>query len=196
MKVTVHAPMSLKRYPYDRHVVPFCVGTRATNDADGTLHKWKLSEKWPEWAPARWSEDQAMLLESQTMPDLEYDHKQCIAYLDGKKPILCVIIERPPKNVVKRVALPVFIVVSIALAVSGMKDSSYQDEYGAALISLLTLTSFSYSVQSSLPKLPRLPYFTWVDCYFLVRRQPYCLDSLSVLIASLCFCDEPVSHPP
>jgi hypothetical protein len=174
MKVTVHAPMSLKRYPYDRHVVPFCVGTRATKDAYGTLTKWELSKEWPKWAPATYDEDKTMLLEDQTTPDLEYDHKQCFAYLGGKKPILCVLIERPPKNVMKRVALPVFIVVSIALAVSGMKDSSYQDEYGAALTSLLTLTAFSYTVQSSLPK---LPYLTWADCYFLVRRQPYCLDT-------------------
>ena len=64
--VTVHAPMRLEQYPYDRHVVPFCLGTRATRDADGTLHKWELSKKWPEWAPARWTEDKVMLLEDQT----------------------------------------------------------------------------------------------------------------------------------
>ena len=57
MKVTVHAPMSLQRYPYDRHVVPFCVGTRATKDAYGTLTKWELSKEWPEWAPATYDED-------------------------------------------------------------------------------------------------------------------------------------------
>ena len=174
MKVTVHAPMSLQRYPYDRHVVPFCVGTRATKDADGTLHKWELSKEWPEWAPARWTEDKTMLLEDQTTPDLEYRHKRCFPYLGGEKPILCVRIERQPVNIMKRIALPVFIVVSIALSVSGIEESSYLDEYGAALTSLLTLTAFSYTVQSSLPK---LPYLTWADCYFLVRRQPYCLDT-------------------
>ena len=168
MKVTVHAPMSLKRYPYDRHVVPFCVGTRATKDADGTLNKWELSKEWPEWAPATYEEDKTMLLEDQTTPDLEYDHKQCFAYLGGKKPILCVLIERQPANIMKRVAIPVFIVVSIALSVSGIEESSYQDEYGAALTSLLTLTAFSYNVQSSLPK---LPYLTLADCYFLVRKH-------------------------
>ena len=168
MKVTVHAPMSLKRYPYDRHVVPFCVGTRATKDADGTLNKWELSKEWPEWAPAKWTEDKAMLQEWQTKPDLEYDHKQCFAYLGEKKLILCVLIERQPANIMKRVAIPVFIVVSIALSVSGIEESSYQDEYGAALTSLLTLTAFSYNVQSSLPK---LPYLTLADCYFLVRKH-------------------------
>ena len=168
MKVTVHAPMSLQRYPYDRHVVPFCVGTRATKDADGTLNKWELSKEWPEWAPARWTEDKTMLLEDQTTPDLEYRHKQCFPYLDGKKPILCVRIERQPVNIMKRIALPVFIVVSIALSVSGIGESSYLDEYGAALTSLLTLTAFSYNVQSSLPK---LPYLTLADCYFLVRKH-------------------------
>ena len=171
MKVTVHAPMSLKSYPYDRHIVPFCVGTRNTKDADGTEHKWELSKEWPEWAPARWTEDKTMLLESQTTPDLEYDHKRCFPYLRGEKPILCVRIERQPVNIMKRIALPVFIVVSIALSVSGIGESSYLDEYGAALTSLLTLTAFSYTVQSSLPK---LPYLTLADCYFLVRKHlPY-----------------------
>ena len=165
MKVTVHAPMSLKRYPYDRHVVPFCVGTRNTK-----VTKWELSKEWPEWAPFKFKQDKTMLLENQTTPDLEYRHKRCFAY-HGKKPILCVRIERQPVNIMKRIALPVFIVVSIALSVSGIEESSYLDEYGAALTSLLTLTAFSYTVQSSLPK---LPYLTLADCYFLVRKHlPY-----------------------
>ena len=125
-----------------------------------------LRKEWPEWAPFKWSEDKTILLEDQTTPDLEYNHKQCFAYLEGKKAILCVLIERPPKNLMKRVALPVCIVVSIAIAVSGLEEGTYGDEYSAAVTSLLTLTAFWYTVQSSLPK---LPYLTWVDCYFLVR---------------------------
>ena len=169
VNVMVHAPMRLEQYPYDRHVIPFCLATRATKDADGTLTKWKLCKKRPEWAPAHYDEDKAMLSQRQTTPDLEYNHKQCFAYLDGKKAILCVLIERPPKNIMKRVAVPVCIVVSIAIAVSGLEEGTYGDEYSAALTSLLTLTAFSYSVQSSLPK---LPYLTWADCYFLVRTLP------------------------
>ena len=165
----VHAPMRLEQYPYDRHVIPFCLATRATKDADGTLTRWKLCEKWPEWAPYHYDEDKTMLSQTQTTPDLEYKHKRCFAYLDGKKAILCVLIERPPKNIMKRVAVPVCIVVSIAIAVSGLEEGTYGDEYSAALTSLLTLTAFSYSVQTSLPK---LPYLTWADCYFLVRTLP------------------------
>ena len=165
LDVTVRVPMDLNMYPYDRHVIPFCLATRATKDADGTLIKWKLCEKWPNWAPAKYGEDKAILSEDQTMKDLEYRHKRCFAYLDGKKAILCVRIERQPLNFMKRVALPAFIVVSIALSVSGIEDSSFQDEYGAAITSLLTLTVFSYSVQSSLPK---LHYLTYADRYFLV----------------------------
>ena len=157
--------MSLQRYPYDRHVIPFCLATRATKEADGTLTKWKLCKEWPEWAPAKYGEDKAILSEDQTMKDLEYRHKRCFAYLGEKKTVLCVRIERQPLNFMKRVALPAFIVVSIALSISGIEDSSFQDEYGAALTSLLTLTVFSYSVQSSLPK---LPYLTLADRYFLV----------------------------
>ena len=121
---------------------------------------------WPDWSPATYPEDKAILSESQTTEDLEYDHGQCFVYHGGRKPILCVVLERQPTNIMIRVALPVFIVVSIALSVSGIKDSSFQDEYFAALGSLLTLTVFLYTVQSSLPK---LPYLTWVDIYFLVR---------------------------
>ena len=109
VNVTVHAPMSLEQYPYDRHVIPFCLATRATKDADGTLTKWKLCEKWPEWAPYHYDEDKTMLSQTQTTLDLEYNHKRCFAYLDGKKAILCVLIESPPKNIMKRVAVPVCI---------------------------------------------------------------------------------------
>ena len=170
VNVTVHAPMSLKRYPYDRHIVPFCLAPRATNDADGIWHRDQVEpvcEEWPDWAPVDYSEDKMMLSESQTTPDLEYDHKRCFAYLDGKKPILCVRIERQPRNVMKRVAVPVFIVVCIALAVTGVKDKNvtYGAEYTAALTSLLTLTALNYTVQSSLPT---LPYLTLADWYFLV----------------------------
>ena len=179
VNVMVHAPMSLKKYPYDRHIVPFCLATRGTKGADGTVNKWNLSKDCPDWAPATYHEDETILSEKQTTPDLEYDHKQCFVYLpEKKKPILCVLIERSPANIMKRVALPVLIVVSIALSVSGIKDNSYQDEYSAALTSLLTLTAFWYSVQSTLPK---LPYLTWVDWYFLVRARPCCFDTPLIL---------------
>ena len=162
--VTVHAPMRLEQYPFDRHVVPFCLGTRATK-----VHMWKLCKEFPDWAPYQYREDKMILSQNQTTPDLEYDHKQCFAYLeDGKKAILCVLIERPPKNVMKRVAVPVFIVVCIALAVSGVDETTFEAEYGAALTSLLTLTALNYTVQSSLPK---LPYLTLADIYFLVQKH-------------------------
>jgi len=179
--VTVHVPMRLERYPYDRHVVPFCLGTRATNEAGGVVRKWKLSKEWPDWAPSQYPEDKFLLLASQTTPDLEYDHKQCFVYREGKKPILCVLIERAPKNVLKRIALPVFIVVNIALAVSGVEEGDFNDEFEVALTSLLTLTAFSYSVQSSLPK---LPYLTLADCYFLLGFSIHLLIVLKVIIAS------------
>ena len=163
--------MSLRRYPYDRHIVPFCLAPRATMDGYGEDMKeikWELRKTWPDWSPATYPEDKAILSESQTTEDLEYDHGQCFVYHGGRKPILCVVLERQPTNIMIRVALPVFIVVSIALSVSGIKDSSFQDEYSAVLTSLLTLTAFSYSVQSSLPK---LPYLTNADWYFLVREN-------------------------
>ena len=167
--------MRLEQYPYDRHVIPFCLGTRAEKSA-----KWTLRKEWPEWAPSKWSEDKTILSENQTVKDLEYHHKRCFVYLGGEKPILCVLIERSPVNIIKRVALPVFIVVSIALAVSGIKASTFEDKYNAALISLLTLTAFTYTVQSSLPK---LPYLTWADCYFLVRKHLCSLDTPTHLTA-------------
>ena len=167
VNVTVHAPMSLQKYPYDRHIVPFCLATRATIDAQGEWTKWELCKKWPDWAPNKHREDKTILSETQTTPDLEYDHKRCFVYLDEMKPILCVRIERQPRNVMKRVAVPVFIVVCIALAVTGVKDKNvtYGAEYTAALTSLLTLTALNYTVQSSLPT---LPYLTLADWYFLV----------------------------
>ena len=58
-----HGPRSDERPvdapSYDRHVIPFCLATRAYKDADGTLTKWKLCEEWPKWAPAKYGEDKA-----------------------------------------------------------------------------------------------------------------------------------------
>ena len=168
MDVTVRVPMDLNMYPYDRHIVPFCLATRATKDADGPLIKWYLCKEWPAWAPFKYIEDKAMLSQTQTTPDLEYKHKQCFAYLTGRKAIFCVLLERHPTRVIQRTTVPVFIVVCIALAVSGIKGGSFQDEYGAVLTSLLTLTGLYYTTQSSLPKQP-MPYLAWADFYFSAR---------------------------
>ena len=167
MKVTIRVPMNLNMYPYDRHIVPFCLATRGTMDAAGTWSKWVLCKEWPKWAPAKYPGDKTTLSEEQ-MPDLEYDHKRCFVYLEGRKPILCVLIERQPTRVIQRTTVPVFIVVCIALAVSGIKGGSFQDEYGAVLTSLLTLTGLYYTTQSSLPKQP-MPYLAWADFYFSAR---------------------------
>ena len=166
VNVTVHAPMDLNMYPYDRHIVPFCLGVRATKETE-----WKPSKEWPEWAPFKWDEDKTMLSQEQNLPDLEYNHKQCFAYLETKWPILCVLIERDPTKVTIRTAGPVFIVVCIALAVSGIKASSFEAEYEATLTSLLTLTALYYTVQQSLPE-QTMPFLAWADFYFLARLCP------------------------
>ena len=166
--VIVHAPMDLNWYPYDRHVVPFCLGVRATKET-----RWKLCKKWPEWAPFKYSEDKTMLSQKQTLPDHEYNHQQCSAYLEKKclgSAILCVLIEREPTKVIIRTVVPVFIVVCIALGISGIKASA-EAEYGAAATSLLTVTALYYTVQQSLPK-QSMPFLAWADVYFMVRLCP------------------------
>ena len=173
VNVTVRIPMDLYMYPFDRHIVPFILGTNrpghSTEGAQGKLIRWKLCDECPYWAPTKYSEDKTLLSEAQsTEVDLEYDHKRCFVYQEGKKPILCVLLERNPTRVIQRTTVPVFIVVCIALAVSGIKASSFQDEYGATLTSLLTLTGLYYTAQSSLPKQP-MPYLAWADFYFLAR---------------------------
>ena len=179
VKVEVHAPMDLHMYPFDRHIVPFCLNTR-----EGKLGKqsmWMLPSKCPRWVPAEHAEDKLILSQKQTMPDLEYEHKRCFAYLEGKqKPILFVLLERRPTRVIQRTAVPVFIVVSIALMVSGIKESSFQNEYGAVVTSLFTMTAFSYSVQQSLPKLST-PYLAWADYYFVARFSHTLIPTLCVL---------------
>ena len=171
VNVTVYAPMDLIMYPYDRHIVPFALGTRATKDAEGIVHKWKLCKEWPEWAPTKYPEDKAMLSQVQNLPDFEYNHKKCFVYLKERFPILCVLIERDPTRVTIRTAGPVFIVVCIALAVSGIKATSFEAEYDATLTSLLTLTALYYTVQQSLPK-QTMPFLAWADFYFLARLCP------------------------
>lgn len=173
MSVAVHAPMHLHEFPYDRHIIPFYLSTRSWKDKAGK-HKWKLAQTVPPWAPNKYAEDKTILSEKMTVPDTEYDHRLPECYFgdekdaNGKaldaKPILCLHVQRRPEQFVVRVTLPVFIVVSLALSVFGIKGRSLEMEYNAAFTSLLTMTAFSFSVQSTLP---HVAYMTIGDKYFL-----------------------------
>ena len=162
--VTVYAPMNLTMYPFDRHVVPFCVETKSSDTV-----KWTLCKKWPDWAPKRYDEDKVMLAQMQTTPDLEYNHKRCYVHMRDRGAILCVLIDRDPNIIMIRTVMPVFLVVCIALAVTGVQSSDSSDnEYNATSTSLLTLTGLYYTVQQSLPKQSK-PYLAWPDIYFMAR---------------------------
>ena len=88
------------------------------------------------------------------------------------KPMLCLHIERRASYFVWRVTLPVFIVVLLALSFEGIRGRELQDEYNAVFTSLLTMTAFSYSVQSSLPKLPYVRSRNTVPSRRRCRPQP------------------------
>jgi hypothetical protein len=114
LNVTVCAPMRLHAFPYDRHVIPFYMATRAWKDR-GVKHQWLPCMEWPEWAPNEYSEDKVMLSEKQSLTDTEFQHKQCSVFFGKQlaKPMLCLHVERRPGYFVWRVALPVFIVVRL-----------------------------------------------------------------------------------
>lgn len=166
--IEVNAPMRLHEYPYDRHVIPFHLDTRRWKDESGKDDRWTLLKSVPHWAPAKYSEDRTILSEKLTSHDAEFWHLQSNVYFGREKnakPLLCIHVQRNPANFVARVTFPVFIVVSVAISVFFISGRTAEMEFNAALTSLLTLTAFSFAVQSALPK---LPYMTLGDKYFVV----------------------------
>ena len=81
-----------------------------------------------------------------------------------KKPMLCLQIQRKPKFFILRVTIPVFIVVCIALLCFAIRGRSFEWEFNATFISMLTITAFAQTIQDDLPT---LPYLTRGDFYFL-----------------------------
>ena len=151
----------------------------------------QLAQPVPSWAPNKYAEDSTILSEKMTVPDTEYEHRLPECYFGDEKdangkaldarPILCLHVQRRPEQFVVRVTLPVFIVVSLALSVFGIKGRSLEMEYNAAFTSLLTMTAFSFSVQSTLP---HVAYMTIGDKYFLFGFLVHLLIVAKTLMVS------------
>ena len=166
--VTIECDMDLRFYPYDKHVIPFALDTRSWKH-NKQEHVWKLCNKEPEWAKSlapikHYGEDNAIVSTKMKEDPEFYFDKPCAFVSDFPKPLLCLQIQRKPKFFILRVTIPVFIVVCIALLCFAIRGRSFEWEFNATFISMLTITAFAQTVQDDLP---RLPYLTLGDWYFL-----------------------------
>ena len=169
--VTIHCDFDLAFFPYDKHVLPFALETRSWkhNKQD---HVWKLCATEPEWADnlapiKHYGEDNAIVsMKMAEDPQFYFDPPCAFVSADDvrKKPILCLQIQRKPKFFILRVTIPVFIVVCIALLCFAIRGRSFEWEFNATFISMLTITAFAQTIQDDLPT---LPYMTLGDFYFL-----------------------------
>ena len=167
--VTVCCSLHLTSFPYDKHVIPFELETRTWRRNGLTPPvSWVLCAREPEWArnlvTARYSEDDCIVcMKVFESPEFYFDEPCAHLSHGGKKPLLCIQIERKSRFFVQRVTVPVFIVVLAAISCFMIRGRSYELEFNATFVSMLTITVYALTIQD---KLPMLPYMTLGDYYF------------------------------
>ena len=184
-KVTVSTPLSLSRFPFDAHVVPFVVAERAWKEG-GVSHRWRLERAYPDWAFKKfkngqerpeYAEDQHCVNQKivsfkksalEFLPPFPY-----FPIIQGNegKPMLCVRLQRNPDESIINITLPVFVVVLIGLCVFLLQPDNTDMQYNSGLASLLTMTAYMFATSEKLPQ--DLPYLTLAHWYVQARVQPH-----------------------
>jgi len=173
-RAKLRSKLQMKRYPFDRHLVPAILAVRQWR-TNGTKHKWVLLSKRPE---ANWfdgdegyKEDKYTVNLIDTFAD-ELDELDELKKLNKPevrilkkgegKPVLCLKLERDPHAFFLNVAFPTFVTVSIVLM------SCYGNEgptIKSVATGVLTLAATQLALQE---KLPKQVYITYAGIYLLV----------------------------
>jgi len=175
-RVKLRSKLEMKRYPFDRHLVPAILAVRRWR-TDGTKHAWELLPKRPdEWfgGDKGYPEDRHTVSLIDTWTD-EHDElkkrkpevripvtRDSDNRVKHGKPVLCLKLERDPSPFYLNISLPTFITVSIVLL-------SFFSKGGASIASvatgILTLMASQVALQA---KLPKTVYITYAGRYLLV----------------------------
>ena len=170
-------------FPYDRHIIPFQIETRAWKTADGVREGWTLLKEVPDWAPKKYDEDKTIITEGMTTADLELKSEPPFAELSDKRPLLCLRKERIPNILFRRQGLPVFIIVLLALLIFFIRGRTIEMEYAAVSASFLTFTAYTLTVNDVLGHTNSK--LTYVDHYFSLAYIYYVVITLKIMAVSM-----------
>jgi hypothetical protein len=169
-RAKLRSKLEMKRYPFDRHIVPAIVAVRQWR-TNGIKHKWKLLRERPEdeWfgGDGGYPEDKHTVSLIDTWTDqwdeLKKFHEPEVRILkQGKgKPVLCLKLERDPSSFFLNVAFPTFITVSIVIMSC---YSSGGPSIESVATGVLTLVASQLALQE---KLPKKVYITYAGIYLL-----------------------------
>jgi len=178
--VSFRVKLDLRRYPYDRQVLPLFVEQRRL--AAGKS-RWRMLTERPNWAPGRY--DDELHIVSQSLAGLGpagFSYPQPFAYF-GKKasdqPALCLCLERNPGHFVTSVMIPVSVVGVLGLGACMLTHDEPDTRYNAALTTMLTLTAYRASLEGLLPQ---IAYTTFADWYFLLGYIFHVLIVIKVIV--------------
>eukprot|EP00931_Biecheleriopsis_adriatica_P041724 TRINITY_DN23817_c0_g1_i1.p1 TRINITY_DN23817_c0_g1~~TRINITY_DN23817_c0_g1_i1.p1 ORF type:complete len:544 (-),score=104.15 TRINITY_DN23817_c0_g1_i1:407-1987(-) len=161
---TILAPMNIRRFPYDRHVIPIKLVVRSNK-----ILEWKLSKHILETMEKTFKTFGEEEFVVNVMPvgqlgNLVWDQKPK-AYFDTR-PILYLRVQRDPKYFLLTIVLPIFIVVLVAMSSFSFRgDGDNLPRFNATLTSMLTVVAYKLTLQQGI--LPQKPYLTMLDWYLL-----------------------------
>jgi hypothetical protein len=166
-RAKLRSKLVMKRYPFDRHLVCAILGVRRWHDK-GDTHKWQLlnarPDKWFNPGHKVYEEDNSTISLLKSHTD-KFDELKTVfqpeVRMKGKKPVLCLKLERDPSSFFFNVAFPTFITVSIVLM------SCYNSEgvnIESVATGILTLVASQLALQE---KLPKKVYLTYAGIYLL-----------------------------
>ena len=180
-----------EQFPYDRHIIPFQLETRAWRTTTGEREKWNLLKEVPAWAEPKYPEDKTIVNEGLTTVDLEFkggaDGLWPFVDLSDKKPLLCLRKERVPRILFRRQGLPVFIIVLLALLIFFIRGRTIEMEYAAVSASFLTFTAYTLTVNDVLGH--TTSKLTYADHYFSLAYIYYVAITMKIMAVSMT-CDD------
>eukprot|EP00930_Biecheleria_cincta_P047918 TRINITY_DN33318_c0_g1_i1.p1 TRINITY_DN33318_c0_g1~~TRINITY_DN33318_c0_g1_i1.p1 ORF type:complete len:552 (-),score=82.52 TRINITY_DN33318_c0_g1_i1:107-1762(-) len=164
--------MRVGSFPYDRHLIPMKLSVRAWKE-HGVQHRWVLAQNIPKWLDPEkhlpFPEDRSIVSVRNPPDDDEFDWNLKPFPYHGEKTILYLRIARDPAHFLTTAMLPIFVVVLLAQGSLFLKGDGGDDDndtrFNACMASLLTVSAYKSSVQSSLPK---KQYMTFADWYFVM----------------------------
>lgn len=171
-QLAVTTPLNFKHFPFDRHVVPMQLATRAFLNADGQTLRWVLPPTIPEWAEptAHYDDDRKLLVEKVRRSEGEFQHMPAVVLLPdlslrpNDKPILCLRLQRKATKFILSVSLPIGMLVLLAGSTFFVPRAPSDLQLTATVTSALTVTTFRNTViTNDLP--PNLTYLTYADWY-------------------------------
>jgi len=178
---TLDVDFRVGQYPFDRHVVPFRLALR--------VEAWMLPTARPEWALLRggmkYPED-PFLVSEEPLISSPFVHERPLVIWQGerRKPIFCLLVARDPSPFVFGSALPICLLVLLAMVTFLVKsDDTTALRMAALLSSSVAVTTYEQAVRE---KMPEVSYLTYADWYFITTYVFHLAAALKLVFVLLC----------